>query len=81
MQEVNGFEQKVAKAVETLAAIPGLTREQADMLVHKGFLSLDDLLQVDEADLASIPEFSENAHPIMEAIQAESNRRRGEKTI
>lgn len=81
MHEVNGFEQKVAKAVENLAAIPGLTREQADMLVHKGFLSLEDLLQVDEADLSSIPELAENAHPIMEAIQAESSRRRGEKTI
>ena len=81
MHEVNGFEQKVAKAVENLASIPGLTREQADMLVHKGFLSLEDLLQVDEADLSSIPELADNAHPIMEAIQAESSRRRGEKTI
>src|SRR5881227_261034 len=31
-----GFEEKVAEAVELLAAIPGITREQADVLVHHG---------------------------------------------
>src|SRR5216110_2941476 len=33
-----GFEEKVAEAVESLAAIPGITREQADVLVHNGLL-------------------------------------------
>ncbi len=31
-----GFEQKVAQAVKTLAAIPGISQEQADVLVHQG---------------------------------------------
>src|SRR5258708_38610717 len=32
-----GFEQKVEQAGSALAAIPGLTREQANVLVHRGF--------------------------------------------
>ena len=39
-----GFEEKVAEAVQTLAAIPGITREQADVLVHAGLTRLEDLL-------------------------------------
>src|SRR6201997_2302830 len=31
-----GFEEKVAEAVGMLAAIPGISREQADVLVHNG---------------------------------------------
>src|SRR5258707_6064702 len=31
-----GFDEKVAEAVELLASIPGVTREQADALVHAG---------------------------------------------
>src|SRR6059036_3087513 len=33
-----GFEEKVAQAVKAVASIPGLTQEQADVLVHRGFL-------------------------------------------
>src|SRR5688500_16487230 len=45
-----GFEEKVAEAVQSLAAIPGITAEQANVLVHAGFLSLEDLLQADVDD-------------------------------
>src|ERR1700743_99664 len=31
-----GFEEKVEEAVKAIAAIPGITREQADALVHNG---------------------------------------------
>src|SRR5436190_4306532 len=34
-----GFDEQVGDAVNSLAAIPGITREQADVLVHKGWLS------------------------------------------
>src|SRR5690606_27855780 len=34
-----GFEEKVAQAVDAIAVIPGIPREQADILVHRGFLS------------------------------------------
>src|SRR5215468_4255111 len=45
-----GFEEKVAEAVEALAAIPGISREQADALVHAGLTRLEDLLSTDESD-------------------------------
>ena len=41
-----GFEEKVAEAVDSLAAITGITRQQADVLVHHGLTRLEDLLQV-----------------------------------
>ena len=56
-----GFEEKVAEAVELLAAIPGITREQADALVHAGLTRLEDLLQAEEGDLADIPQIGEQA--------------------
>jgi N utilization substance protein A len=63
-----GFEEKVAQAVKTLAAIPGITPEQADVLVHQGLTRLEDLLQADEADLAGIPLIGEHAKAIRPAI-------------
>ena len=39
-----GFNEKVAEAVDSLAAIPGISREQADALVHAGVTRLEDLL-------------------------------------
>ncbi|HEY9174853.1 MAG TPA: transcription termination factor NusA [Verrucomicrobiae bacterium] len=70
-----GFEEKVAEAVETLAAIPGIAREQADVLVHHGLTRIEDLLQADESDLSEIPEIGEQAAGILEAARAEAGRR------
>jgi N utilization substance protein A len=70
-----GFEQKVAQAVKTLAAIPGITPEQADVLVHQGLTRLEDLLQADVSDLAGIPQIGDQAAAIMEAVRAEVARR------
>jgi N utilization substance protein A len=70
-----GFEEKVAEAVELLAAIPGISREQADVLVHHGLTRLEDLLQADESDLAGIPQLGDQAAAIMEAARAEAARR------
>src|SRR5437870_1336779 len=44
---VIGFEEKMAKAVGALAAIPGITEEQARVLVKNGFPSLEALLQAE----------------------------------
>ncbi len=70
-----GFEEKVAEAVNTLAEIPGLSRELADVLVHHGLTRLEDLLQADESDLSEIPEIGAQAGSILEAVRAEAERR------
>jgi transcription termination/antitermination protein NusA len=69
-----GFDEKVADAVELLAAIPGISREHADLLVHHGLTRLEDLLQADVSDLSGIPELGEQAGPILEAARAEAAR-------
>jgi N utilization substance protein A len=70
-----GFEEKVAEAVDLLAAIPGISREQADVLVHHGLTRLEDLLQADVSDLAGIPQLGDQAAAIMDAARAEAGRR------
>ena len=70
-----GFEEKVAEAVELLAGITGISREQADVLVHNGLTRLEDLLQADVSDLAGIPGLGDQAAAIMEAARAEAARR------
>jgi transcription termination/antitermination protein NusA len=69
------FEAKVAQAVQAIAAIPGVTPEQADALVHHGFIGLEDLLQVEASDLADIPEVGAQAGALLEAARAEAGRR------
>src|SRR5438876_7743780 len=70
-----GFEEKVAEAVESLAAIPGISREQADVLVHHGLTRLEDLLQADVTDLSGIEQVGEQATAILEAARAEAAKR------
>jgi N utilization substance protein A len=70
-----GFEEKVAEAVQMLAAIPGISPEQADVLVHHGLTRLEDLLQADEGDLAGIAQIGGQAAAIMEAVRTEAARR------
>jgi N utilization substance protein A len=70
-----GFEEKVAQAVKAVAAIPGISQEQADTLVHRGFLSLEDLLQAESEDLASMPEIGDQAESVINAVRAEAARR------
>jgi transcription termination/antitermination protein NusA len=70
-----GFEEKVAEAVDLLASVPGISRDQADVLVHHGLLRLEDLLQAEESDLAGISELGDQAASILEAVRAEAARR------
>jgi N utilization substance protein A len=71
----HGFEEKVAEAVELLAAIEGVTREQADALVHAGLTRLEDLLQAEESDLAEIPKIGDQAGAVLNAVRTEARRR------
>ncbi len=65
-----GFEEKVAEAIEALAVIPGITREQADALVHAGLTRLEDLMSADESDLSSIPQIGEKAGEVLKAVRS-----------
>ena len=80
-QEVRvGFEEQVADAVNALAAIPGIEKEQANALVHAGLLTLDALNGVEVSDLADIPGLTEHAESVLSAAQAEKVRRAGAGT-
>ncbi len=80
-QEVRvGFEEQVADAVDALAAIPGIEKEQADALVHAGLLTLDALNGVEVSDLADIPGLTEHAESVLSAAHAEKLRRAGAGT-
>jgi hypothetical protein len=68
------MEQKVARAVKSLAAIPGITEALAGTLVGNGFHGLEDLLLAEVSDLSCIPEIGELAPAIVEAAKAEAQR-------
>ena len=70
-----GFEEKVAEAVAQIAAIPGITREQADALVHAGVTRLEDLLSAEAGDLADIPNIGDSA-AVLDAARKEADRRK-----
>jgi N utilization substance protein A len=72
---LRGFEQKIADAVDALAAVPGISPEMADILVHHGFTNLEDLGDVTEKDLAEIPAIGEQAAAVLAAVKAEAERR------
>jgi transcription termination/antitermination protein NusA len=70
-----GLEEKLARAVQALAAIPGIGPETANVLVRNGLTSLEALLQAELGDLAEMPQIGEQAAPILEAARAEAARR------
>jgi len=70
-----GFEEKVAEAIEAIAAIPGVSREQADALVHAGLTRLEDVLSADESDLSSIPQVGDKAAEILKAVRTHAESR------
>ncbi len=45
------FEEKVGKAVEQLAAVEGISRENAEKLVKSGFLTVDGILAAEVSDI------------------------------
>ncbi|MGZ4962903.1 MAG: transcription termination factor NusA [Limisphaerales bacterium] len=71
-----GFEEQVAHAVEALASVPGITREAADVLVHHGLATLDDLANAEVGDLEQIEQIKDQAGTILEAAKAEAARRK-----
>lgn len=72
-----GFEEKVAQAAAAIAAIPGISMEEATVLVHRGFHTIDELMSAEASDLADMPELAGRAEAIVEAVRAEAARRGG----
>ena len=66
----------MAEAVELLAAIPGIAREQADALVHAGLTRLEDLLSADESDISDLPQIGEQAGAVLKAARDEAERKK-----
>ena len=71
-----GFDEKVAEAVAAIAAIPRISREQADVLVHAGLTRIEDLLSAEESDLNSIEQINGKAVEILSAAREEAKRRK-----
>jgi N utilization substance protein A len=70
-----GFEEKVAEAVQALAAIPGITEAQAQSLVQHGITRLEDLLEAEPDDLAPFADLASDAAAILEAAKTEATKR------
>jgi N utilization substance protein A len=70
-----GFDEKVTQAIEALALIEGISREQADALVHGGLTTLEDLLQAEEEDLSEIEAIGSESGAVLAAARAEAARR------
>jgi N utilization substance protein A len=65
------FEEKVAKAVESLASVPGIGPERADALVKAGFLTVEGILAAEIADLQETTGFdAETAKAVFDAAAA-----------
>jgi len=77
-EEQVGFEEKVAQAVENLAVIEGIGPENAEQLVHGGFLTLEGIVTADIADLEAVEAFTpETAKSIHEAAEVAYEREHG----
>jgi N utilization substance protein A len=65
------FEEKVAKAIDSLAAIQGIGRGNAEKLVQAGFLNIEGILAAEVSDLEATGEFdSATSKAIYEAAAA-----------
>ncbi len=64
------FEEKVAMAVASMAAVPGIGETNAELLVQSGFLTLEGILAADLEDIESIEGIdTEIAKQIREAAE------------
>lgn len=73
--DVNSFEARVGHAVQEMASVPGISQEQAKVLVNMGFHGVEDLLDASVDDLSQNPEIGSAASTILEAVRGELVRR------
>lgn len=65
------FEEKVKRAIDGMAAVDGITREQAEALVNAGFLTVEGILAAEPGDLEEMVGFdAETAKAVYEAAVA-----------
>lgn len=65
------FEEKVARAIDSLGQVPGIGQENATKLVNAGFLNIEGILAAEVADLEATGEFdATTAKAIYEAAAA-----------
>lgn len=65
------FEEKVARAVQNLAAVPGIGKDNAEKLVQAGFLNVEGILAAEVADIEATGAFdAQTAKTIYEAAAA-----------
>lgn len=73
-KEDSSFEEKVAMAIDALARVEGIGRENAEKLVHSGFLNIEGILDADPADLEETAGIdSETAKAIQKRAAAARN--------
>jgi N utilization substance protein A len=75
-----GFEEKVARAIQQMATIPGVDREAAEALVKHGFLSFEGLLSAELNDLNEILG-PEKAAAVHQAAIAEQEKRQAAAAV
>lgn len=71
-EKETGFDVQVANAISDLAKIPGVTPEQAELLVRSGLTSITAILQADLSDLETIDGIGSSAKAILDAVRAVS---------
>jgi predicted RecB family nuclease len=65
------FEEKVKRAIDGMAAVDGITREQAEALVNAGFLTVEGILAAEPGDIEEMVGFdAETAKAVYEAAVA-----------
>ena len=70
-EAAESFEEQVTHAIDSLAAIPGISREDADLLVQNGFLTDDGILAAEIPYIMEVTGLDEaNAKRIWEAAAA-----------
>ena len=78
-EEAMNFEERVAAAVHTLAAVEGIGEEWAEKLVYAGFLSVEGIMAADLSDLEEIEDVTpEQAQALWSAAEKAYTAKHGE---
>ncbi len=71
------FEEKVAMAIASLAHIDGITHDQAEKLVHAGFLNIEGILDAELSDLEETTGFDSQTAAAIQQFAAKATIEQG----